>query len=115
MISTVSNMMFLVTYLWNYLIYMHQNNGPFMTKELRKAIMLGSRLKNVFNRDKSEESKLVYTKQRNKWTQLLRKSKRNFYSNLDPRFVSDTKTFWKTVKLFFSEKISSNENIVLIE
>ena len=46
---------------------------------------------------------------------LLRKSKRNFYSNLDPRFVSDTKTFWKTVKPFFSEKISSNENIVLIE
>ena len=95
--------------------YVRANNGPFMTKELRKAIMLRSRLKNVFNRDKSEESKLAYTKQRNKCTQLLRKSKRNFYSSLNPRFVSDTKTFWKTVKPFFSEKISSNENIVLIE
>ena len=29
--------------------------------------------------------------------------------------MSDTKTFWKTVKQFFSEKISPNENIVLIE
>ena len=95
--------------------YVRANDGPFMTKELRKAIMLRSRLKTVFNRDKNEESKLAYTKQRNKCTNLLRKSKRNFYSNLYPRFVSDTKTFWKTVKPFFSEKISSNENIVLIE
>ena len=37
--------------------YVRANNGPFMTKELRKAIMLRSRLKNVFNRDKNEESK----------------------------------------------------------
>ena len=76
--------------------YVQANNGPFMTKELRKAIMLRSRLKNVF-KDKSEESKLSYTKQRNKCTHLLRKSKRNFYSNLDPCFVSDTKSFWKMV------------------
>ena len=87
-----------------------------MTKKLRKAIMIRSRLENVFNRNKSEKFKLAYTKRRNKCTQLLRKSKRNCYSNRDPRFVSDTKPFWKTVKQFFSEKISSNEeNIVLIE
>ena len=42
-------------------------------------VKLRSRLKNVFNRDISEESKLSYTKQRNKCTQLLRKSKINFY------------------------------------
>ena len=38
------------------------------SKELRKAIVLRSRLKDVFNRDKSEDSKLAYTKQRNKCT-----------------------------------------------
>ena len=81
--------------------YVRANNGPFMTKELRKAIILRSRLKNVFNRDKSDESKLAYTKQRNKCTQLLRKSKRNFCSNLDPRFVSDTKSFWENGETVF--------------
>ena len=128
MISTVYDMMYLITYLYRYdidcieydvfdnifmellnihapikLKYIRANNGPFMTKELRKDIMLRSRLKNVFNRDTNEEYKLAYTKQRDKCTQLLRKSKKNFYSNLYPRFVSDTKTFWKTVKPFFSE------------
>ena len=75
--------------------YVRANNGPFMTKELRKAIMLRSRLKNVFNWDKSEDSKLAYTKQRNKCTQLLRKSKRKFYSNLDNVLCQIQKHFGK--------------------
>ena len=40
--------------------YVQANNGPFMTKELRKVIILRSRLKNAFNRDNIEESKLAY-------------------------------------------------------
>ena len=32
------------------------NNADFMTKELRKAIMLRSRLKNIFNKHRSNEN-----------------------------------------------------------
>ena len=35
---------------------------------------------------------------------LLRKTKKNFYKALDEKQVSDSKTFWKNVKPFFSDK-----------
>ena len=41
------------------------NNNPFMTKQLRKAIMLRSRLKNVFNKNRAPKTWDSYKKQRN--------------------------------------------------
>ena len=38
---------------------------PFMTKELSKEIMLRSRLRNTFLRDKTDENRFLYTQQRN--------------------------------------------------
>ena len=35
---------------------------------------------------------------------FLRKTKKNFYKALDEKQVSDSKTFWKNVKPFFSDK-----------
>ena len=52
-----------------------------MTKSLRKEIMLSSRLRNKFLKTKTEESK-----QRNLCVTLLRKAKRNYFSELDNRF-----------------------------
>ena len=63
------------------------NEGPFMNKELRKAIMLRSKFRNKFNRLKTESAKIEYNKQRNLCTSLLRKAKRQYYSNLDPSCV----------------------------
>ena len=56
--------------------YIRANDGPFMNKELRKEIMIRSKLKNIFNRGKTDASFLAYKKQRNKCTTLLRKAKR---------------------------------------
>ena len=80
-----------------------------MTTELRKAIMVRSRLKNTWNKEKS------YTKQRNFCTNLLRKAKREYFSKLDTKKISDNKTFWKTVKPLFSEKYHTTESITLVE
>ena len=60
--------------------YIRLNDGPFMNKELRKEIMIRSKLKNIFNREKTDASFLAYKKQRNKCTTLLRKAKRFFLS-----------------------------------
>ena len=84
--------------------YVRMNQGPFMTKQLRKEVMLRSRLRNIFIADNSELNRIAYTKQRNKCTSLIRKAKNTFYGNLNPNTVSDNKMFWKTVKLLFSEK-----------
>ena len=86
-----------------------------MTKELRKAIMKRSRLRNNFNKNKSSEANHAYKRQRNFCTSLLRKCQRTFYSNLDPSIISDNKKFWKVVKPFFSDKVSTTTKITLSE
>ena len=45
--------------------YVRANESPFMTKELRKAIMLRSKLKNQLNKDNTPSAHKAYKKQRN--------------------------------------------------
>ena len=54
-------------------------------------------------------------KQRNHCVSLPRKTKREYYSNVDEKKICDNKTFWKIVKPMLSKKIKSNERITLIE
>ena len=54
-------------------------------------------------------------KQRNHCVSLLRKFKREYYSNLDEKKICDNKTFWNIVKPMLSKKIKSNERITLNE
>ena len=95
--------------------YIRANDGPFMTKELRKANMKRSRLKNRFNKCKTNENWIAFIKQRNFCVKLLRQSKKSYYSKLDPKVVSDNKKFWKTVKPLFSNKIHGTPCINLLE
>ena len=95
--------------------YLRANQGPFMTKELQKAIMLRSKLRNSLNKLKTEEAYKEYKKQRNICTYILRKAKRDYYSSLDPSKITDNKKFWKVVKPLFSEKSTTNNNITLVE
>ena len=74
-----------------------------MTKSLRKEIMLRSILRNKFLKTKIEESKQRYSKQRNLCVTLLRKSKRNYFADLDSRILKDNGKFWKTVNPLYSE------------
>ena len=67
---------------------------PFMTKNLSKEIMTRSRLRNKYLKYKTEENCLLYTHQRNKCVSLLRKTKKNYYGNLDEKGITDNKKFW---------------------
>ena len=86
-----------------------------MNKILSKAIMLRTNPRNKFLKNRSNENKTNYVKQRNHCVSLLRKTKREYYSNLDEKKICDNKTFWKIVKPMLSKKIKSNERITLIE
>ena len=46
------------------------NNMPYMTKNLRKAIMRGSALKNKLYKSKYLEDENAFKKQRNFWNRL---------------------------------------------
>ena len=49
------------------------NNAPFMTKELRKAIMSKSKAKNNYLKWKSRENFLAYKKAKNRCNTLIHK------------------------------------------
>ena len=59
------------------------NDAPFMTSELRKAIMTRSRLRNKYLKDRTDENNYFYKKQRNYCLKLLRKAKKDYFENLN--------------------------------
>ena len=86
-----------------------------MMKALRKAIMMRSRLKKIYNKKRSYDNWDKYKKQRNFCVKLLRKTKQDYFSNTDVKSVSDTKKFWKTIKPYFSNKGLNSNKIFLSE
>ena len=86
-----------------------------MNKELSKAIMHRSKLRNNFQRHRANEYVKKYSKQPNYCVSLLRRIKKNYYSNINEKNITDNKKFWKTVTPFFLDKILSNEKITLME
>ena len=95
--------------------YLRANHATFMTKEVRKAIMMRSKLRNKFLQDKNEKSRNDYRKQRNLRVALVRRVKQQYFSSLDLNLIADNKKFWKTVKPLFSDKISHKDIISLTE
>ena len=88
---------------------------PFMNRVLSKEIMTRTRLRNNILKDRSEENKRKYSKQRNYCVSLLRKSKSDYFGNLNEKNISDNKTFWKNIKPFLSDKVTSTQKITLID
>ena len=107
-------------YSWGYLIapikrrYIRANNAPFINKSLSKAIMVRSRLRNKFLKLKTSELREAYNKQGNYCVTLLRKTKMNFYGNLNPNIIGENMKFWKHPKPFFSDKLSTNSKVTLM-
>ena len=91
------------------------NNNAFMTKSLRKAIMLRSKLKNNFNKQRSDGNWDNYKKQRNFCVKLLHQTKEKYFSDINVKSISDNKKFWKTIKPFFSNKGLNTNNMMLVE
>ena len=94
---------------------MRANHATFMTKEVRKAIMIRSKLRNTFLNDKNEQSRNDYRKQSNLCVTLVRRAKQQYFSSLDLSLITDNKKFWKTVKPLFSDKITHKDIISLTE
>ena len=95
---------------------MRANNSPFMTKLLRKKIMNRSRCKNAYFKNKTVENWEKYRLLRNECLKLTRKVKREYFHSLNISAINDNKTFWKTVKPFFTSKgIKGSNKIILVE
>ena len=86
-----------------------------MTRELRKEMMHRTRFLNKYNKDKTNENFEAYKRQRNKCVQMLRKTKFNYYKDLDLNNLTDNRKFLKTVKPVFIDKVQVSQSIKLIE
>ena len=87
---------------------------PFMNKDITKAIMKRTRLRNNYQNNKCDANKKACNAQRNSCVSLVRKAKLNYFDRLDHE-VSDKKTFWKNVKPFFADKKVNHHRILLVE
>ena len=91
------------------------NNAPFMNKNLRKAIMRRSKLRNLYLKNRTNTNKINYNRQRNFCVQLLRQTKKDYFENINDQRIIDNKKFWKTVKPLFSNNTNGIEKITLLE
>ena len=71
-----------------------------MNKNLSKAIILITKLRKSFLKNRTEENKVRYIKQRNLCVTLLQKV-REYFDNLNEKNICDKKKFWKVVKSDF--------------
>ena len=88
------------------------NQAPFMNKELSKAIMKKSRLRNRHLKYPSRENFLAYKSIKNKCNNLLKQSKKKYIKDISNKGAATSKSFWNAVKPFITHKgIQTNENI----
>ena len=78
------------------------NQAPYITKNMRKAIMRRSALENIFYKDRNPENHKAYKKQKNYCSRLYKKERKKYYANLNIDKITDNIEFWKTVKPFIS-------------
>ena len=74
-----------------------------------------SRCKNAYNKSKNVENWERYRKLKNECVKLTIKAKKYYFNYLNVNSVRDNKTFWKTIKPFFSEKNKNSKKIILVE
>ena len=95
--------------------FIRENKSNFVTKNVRKAIMERSKLRNKYLRERTNEVKSLCNKQRNLCVSVLRKNKRDYFGNLNSKIVTNNNKFWKAISLLFSEKAFHSEWITLKE
>ena len=82
-------------------------------KEHSKAFMTRIR-KQIFKKSDRRNPKALYVTLKALCI-TLEKTKREFYGNINEKDVKDNKSFWKTVKPFFSEKAMTQNKLTLID
>ena len=86
-----------------------------MTKELRKAIMKRSQVKNRYNKNRNYENLYLYKKQRNFCVSLPRKTERNYFKNVKIQDITGNNKFWKTIRPYFIDNGYNQTKITIAE
>ena len=89
------------------------NNKPHISKSLRKAIMVRSKLKNIANKTGHPDDISKFKRQRNRVVNINKKEKRSFFSKIECNNNSN-KRFWSTFKPYLSNKSHGAQERILL-
>ena len=81
------------------------NHAPYMTKDLKKAIMKRTHLANKYQKTKSETDYRNFRKQKNYVDRLYKREKNTFFSNLSMKEITDNKKFGELTNNYFQMKL----------
>ena len=77
--------------------------------------MRRSQLESKYFKNRSTENFRTYKKQKNVCSKLYKKERKKYFANLNNNKILDNKTFWKTVKPFFTNKGQQSRTITLVK
>ena len=93
---------------------LRENEAPFASKDLRKAIYTRSRFRNRYLKNPDEINRKLYKQQRKKSVSIRRKSIKHYFSNITINGIITNKFFWKAIKPFLTNKgCLKNSDIML--
>ena len=88
------------------------NQKPHVDKNLRKAIMKRSKLKNKANRTKLQDDIAKYKKQQNLVVKLIRDLKLRYFGNI--QISKNSEPFWNECKPCFSNKHAHGDSKIIL-
>ena len=91
------------------------NHAPYMIRILRKAIMKRSKLHRKYLKNRTNEKRIIYKKQKNFCSKLYKKEQKKYDSNIELKNFTDNKKFWRTVKPLISDKGVQSSRITLVD
>ena len=95
--------------------YVRGDHMPFINKTSSKEIMKGTKLRNKFLKDRTEENRSRYASQRNYCVSLLKKTKKEYFGNLNQKKCLRQQNILENSKAFSFGQIVSKEQTTLVE
>ena len=91
------------------------NNKPFVTKELRTAIMKRSRLRTKYNKWKSRENYVAYRIAKRECDRLTEIAKSDYFSRATDKGILSNKEFWRVMKPALTNKGVISSDVIILE
>ena len=91
------------------------NQAPFMTKELSKAVMTRSTIKNKYNKWISSENLFVLKQIKNKCTNLTKAAKKQYFANSAENQPLTNKSFWNSISPILTNKNVRNDDVITLK
>ena len=88
--------------------------APFMTKELSKAIITRSRIKNKYNTWPSRENFIALKEIKNKYANLTKTAKKQYFAKSAENQPLTNMSFWNSKSPFLTNKNVRNDDVITL-